>query len=185
MQQHRQMPVKNPPGTLRITLLILGALAFLCFERDLHCTQSTSFFMAVFEMEVHPEDKGFGGGAPLVYRQGFAWPLRVAFAAALLVALFGPARAVIGRRLGSLGASAARLLTFLSPMLALAMFLLLPTKVIGERFHALSLAATMWSTLLALIAGSALRSLAQATSRSDRDEFRYRVECHTHCSLPV
>lgn len=160
------MPVQNPPGTLRITALILGAFAFLCFEWNLHCTQDTSFVMAVFDMEAHPEDNGFGGGAPLVYHQGFAWPLRVVLAAALLVALFGPARAVIGRRLGSLGASAATLLTFLSPMLALAVFLLLPTEVIGERFHALSLAAAIWSTLLALIAASALRSLAQATSRS-------------------
>ncbi len=85
------MPVNNPPGTLRITLLILGAFAFLCFEWNLHCTQNTSFFTAVFDMEVHPEDNGFGGAAPLVYRQSFAWPVRVVLAAALLVALLGPA----------------------------------------------------------------------------------------------
>jgi hypothetical protein len=162
----QRMPVKNPPGTLRIALLILGAFAFLCFEWNLHCTQNTSFFTAVFEMEVHPEDKGFGDSAPLVYRPGFAWPLRAVLAAALLVALFGPARAVIGRRLGSLSSSAATLTTFLSPMVALAVFLLLPTEVIGERFHALSLAAAIWATVLALIAASALRSLSQATSRS-------------------
>lgn len=162
------MPVNNPPGTLRITVLILGAFAFLCFEWNLHCTQNTSFFTAVFDMEAHPEDNGFGGGAPLVYRKGFAWPLRVAMAAALLIALFGPARAIVGRRLSSLSASAATLLTFLSPMLPLAVFLLLPTEIIGERFHALSLAAAIWSTLLALVAASAPRSLAQATSRMGR-----------------
>jgi hypothetical protein len=160
------MPVKNPPGTLRITLLILGALAFLCFEWNLHCTQNTSFFTAVFDMEAHPEDNGFGEADPLVYHKGFARPLRAVLAAALLVALLGPARAVIGRRLGSISSSAATLTTFLSPMVAMAVFLLLPTEVIGERFHALSLAAAIWSTLLALIAASALSSLSQATNRS-------------------
>lgn len=159
--------MNNPPGTLRITVLIMGAFAFLCFEWNLHCTQNTSFFTAVFDMEVHPEDNGFGGAAPLVYRQGFAWPLRVVLAAALLVALFGPASAVMGRRLGSLNSSAANLTTFLSPTLPLAAFLLIPTEIIGERFHALSLAATAWSMFLALIAASALRSLAPAARRID------------------
>lgn len=162
------MPERDPPGTLRITLLILGGLAFLCFEWNLHCTQYSSFLTAVFDVEVHPEDKGFGGGAPLVYRQGFAWPLRAILGLSLLVALFGPARAVIGRRLGSLSSSAATLTTLLSPVTALVVFLLLPTEVIGERFKALSLPAAIWSSLLALIAASALRSLAQATGRIAR-----------------
>jgi uncharacterized membrane protein YhaH (DUF805 family) len=154
------MPEMAPPGDLRIALMILGALAFLSFEWDLHCTQTTSFFIAVFDREAHAEDNGFSGGDPLVYRPGYAWPLRAILGLSLLVALFAPAGAVIGRRLDALSSSGATLVSFLSPLLAFAEFVLLPEEVIGERFHELSLFASLWSALLATIGASVLVGLA-------------------------
>jgi hypothetical protein len=121
------MPEKNPPGTLRITLLILGGLAFLCFEWNLHRTQNASFLTAVFDMEVPPDGRQGVRGGPAGVSPGFCLAVASDPGVSLVIALFGPVSVVLGRRLGSLSSSAAALTTFLSPMLALGVFLMLPT----------------------------------------------------------
>ena len=87
----------------RITLVIMliATVVVACWlfntEKTLHCTQITSFRIAVFSMEPHIEERP----VPLVYDKQFGIPIRVFLAVSLLsVFIFPWASVFTGRRRG-------------------------------------------------------------------------------------
>ncbi|HEY0707515.1 MAG TPA: hypothetical protein VGG33_12000 [Polyangia bacterium] len=138
-----------PPGRISITLLTLAGILFLrLFEWNPHCTQEVSFGLAVFDMENHPEDKGWNG-QPLIYQQPFVLPLRGALILLVLGTLFAPAIAaaayrgdLITKRKGNRTQGA---LPFVAALVSL-----LPMAIIGERFQELLRASALVSLPLVL-----------------------------------
>jgi hypothetical protein len=123
----------------RITTLLFAALYLgmaiywlATFSENLHCTQTTSFRIATFDMIPHEEDEG----PPLVYRSGFAFPLRHYFATSILAFFLVPPLAsvqVIRRRL-----SWRQWVRITAGVSGLVLFnTLLPNIIVGERFWTL------------------------------------------------
>lgn len=114
-------------------VFIVGSMYWLAtFSVNLHCYQYTSFRIATFDRLPFEEDVG----PPLVYRDGFAVPLRIYFAASILsfflvppLASFQAIRRVMSyRQWARITAGMGGLLLF---------NVLLPNIVVGERFWTL------------------------------------------------
>ena len=135
------------PGRISIAVLVTVATTFLCtFEQNPHCTQQISFALAVFEMENHPEDKGWKG-PPLVYQVPFAWPIRGLLGSLVLGALFAPAIVVLACR-DSPEARRTGKVVQVNLAVAVALVSLLPREIIGERFQELLRATSLCACLL-------------------------------------
>ncbi len=68
-------------------LLYIPLWFLTTFKTNLHCTQYTSFSIAMFDMNVHPEE---AFDPPVIYETPFAVPLRIYFAFNLALFLFYP-----------------------------------------------------------------------------------------------
>ncbi len=70
-----------------IVLALLPISFLLAYKDNLHCTQYTSFRIALLDMEPHVEETI---PVPLIYRSPFAMPLRIYFGCGLLFFFFAP-----------------------------------------------------------------------------------------------
>ena len=121
-------------------LTVVFAAAFLAgsidwlatFEVNLHCYQYTSFRIATFDRVAFEEDEG----PPLVYRDGFAIPLRIYFAASILGFFLVPPLASFQAVRGRMSFRRWRRITAVVSGLLL-FNVLLPNIIVGERFWTL------------------------------------------------
>lgn len=138
-----------------LALLAYAALFTTGFIANLHCTQYTSFYMATFEMEPHIEEAEGSYGTPMVFKPGYAIPIRIGLSLSLLAFLFLPP---------SLGLflldSRIRYGTWLVASLlavgALLVSAFLPIEIIGERYRALLWYALYLGALPMVILGGVL-----------------------------
>jgi hypothetical protein len=129
---------------------VVAATVFLCgFECNPHCTQRVSFTLAVFQLENHPEDKGWHG-PPLVYQASFIWPLRSLLAFVVMTGLFTPALVTLAARSGLLGLRLGLIVQGCASLLP-GLLSLFPREVIGERFQVLLRAASLYSVAAILV----------------------------------
>jgi hypothetical protein len=132
-----------------LELFSLFAFAFipgvfvLEFDANLHCSQWTSFRIAVFDPVPHEEELP----APLVYRPPYRDALRSVLAVVLLVFLFAPFACLccVARRWWK--ATSARWALY-SAFTLLVVVRLIPERIIGERFSALYSAAAVLGLML-------------------------------------
>jgi hypothetical protein len=156
------------PGGISIALLAIAAIAFLAlFKENPHCTQEVSFLLAVFEMENHPEDKGWNG-PPLVYQAPLAWPLRSALGLLAVSALFMPAIIALTSRGGTIRQARAGLI-LVTATVAPAIASAVPREIIGERFQELLRATALCSLLLLAAALLTVARICRWRARRHRD----------------
>lgn len=133
----------------------LGAMAFLVFfEVDLHCTQTTSFPIAVLDPEPHLEEAASAGFLP-AYDAPSALPLRTLLALHSLCFLLWPSVALALTALGRDGRGALIRASLALWPVALAVAALRP--IVGERFQAFYLAALLVAVPLFAAAALGLR----------------------------
>lgn len=138
--------IEFEPGikTLLSSMLVLSILYVLFFSMSVHCTQVTSFKIAVFHMTPHIEED-----FSLVYDPKFAIPLRLYLTISLLCFLFYPS--IMDFLLVS---SKIKTRTFLFWGFLISLIhvinTFLPEKIIGERFQALNLYSLFFIFLISI-----------------------------------
>jgi hypothetical protein len=123
--------------------LSLLPFSFLLSVDNLHCTQNTSFKIALFDMKSHIE----GEPEPLIYKHPFAVPLRSYFGLCLLVFYFSP---VVSGTLFIYDKISAK--DYFGSFLYIAGFhvvnIFLSIYLAGERFTGLYINAGLYCTIL-------------------------------------
>lgn len=135
LSHYKQIPQAKLEFRVKILLLLMAVLSVLFvlfFSKSMHCSQVTSFKIAIFDMKPYIEED-----YSMIYDPKFAFKLRTYLTICLFTFLFYPSLAGFLWITSKLKAGAFILFWFLICFIQI-INTFLPENIIGERFQALN-----------------------------------------------